>query len=130
MSILFGFGSATGYLATAPQSRLQGYDPLVMSKILMLRDAARLNPFKTKNFVFLDSGHMCATEIRPGEMPVFEKHLDKVNTIRSDLCFHVLFLSKERVSALYTCKDGTPRSICLKNYHVAWPLLEMMPHAW
>eukprot|EP01138_Halocafeteria_seosinensis_P007613 gb/GECG01007781.1/.p1 GENE.gb/GECG01007781.1/~~gb/GECG01007781.1/.p1 ORF type:complete len:386 (+),score=44.44 gb/GECG01007781.1/:1-1158(+) len=68
---------AIGWLYDSPQSRLQGYNPLVMSKILFLREGARLNPFKTKNFMFLDAGHMCATEIKPGEIPTYEEHFDK-----------------------------------------------------
>lgn len=66
-----------------------------MSKMLLLREGARLNPFKTKNFMFLDAGHMCATEIKPGEIPTYEEHFDKVRIDchelpASDRYIHVL----------------------------------------
>jgi hypothetical protein len=37
-----------GWLIKSPQATLPGYDPLVMSKAFMLRDAAALNPYNTK----------------------------------------------------------------------------------
>lgn len=68
---------ATGWLAEAPQARLPLYDPLVMSKINLLRDAARLNPFSTKYVMFMDAGHYCAVGLEPNKMPVYERHMSK-----------------------------------------------------
>lgn len=53
-----------------------------------------MNPFKTKNFLFLDAGHMCATEIKPGEIPTYEEHFDKVQCSNLQLSlasFHLAF---------------------------------------
>lgn len=47
------------WLENSPQAGLQDYNPLVMSKLFMLRDAARNNYFSTSHFVFLDSKHNC-----------------------------------------------------------------------
>jgi hypothetical protein len=38
-------GEAAGWLIKSPQARLEGYNPLVMIKLRMLQDAARLNPW-------------------------------------------------------------------------------------
>lgn len=37
---------AAGWLENAPQARLPMYDPLVMSKLNLLRDVARWNPWQ------------------------------------------------------------------------------------
>ena len=66
-----------GWLIKSPQATLPGYDPLVMSKAFMLRDAAELNPYRTKYFVFVDSGHMCAGAQDPQYMDVYTDHMDK-----------------------------------------------------
>ncbi|KAA0163258.1 hypothetical protein FNF27_07963 [Cafeteria roenbergensis] len=68
---------AAGWLENAPQARLPMYDPLVMSKLNLLRDVARWNPWQTKRLMFMDAGHFCATELKPGKMPVFDRHMDK-----------------------------------------------------
>ena len=39
---------AAGWLKTAPQARLEGYNPLVMAKAMLLRDAARINPWGSR----------------------------------------------------------------------------------
>jgi hypothetical protein len=38
-------GEIAGWLIKSPQARLEGYNPLVMIKLKMLQDAARLNPW-------------------------------------------------------------------------------------
>jgi hypothetical protein len=43
----------------------------------MLRDAAELNPYNTKYFVFVDSGHMCAGAQDPEYMNVYTEHMDR-----------------------------------------------------
>ncbi len=66
-----------GWLIKSPQATLPGYDPLVMSKAFMVRDAAALNPYRTKYFVFVDSGHMCAGAQDPNFMDVYTSHMDR-----------------------------------------------------
>ena len=41
-------GEEAGWLIKSPQARLEGYNPLVMIKLKMLRDAARLNPWGSR----------------------------------------------------------------------------------
>lgn len=55
----------TGWLAKSPQARLPQYNPLVMSKLFLLRDAARLNPWGARFHLWVDAGHLCATEQMP-----------------------------------------------------------------
>lgn len=47
------------WLSNSPQAGLDDYNPLVMSKIYMVRDAARNNYFNTSHFLFLDAKHNC-----------------------------------------------------------------------
>ena len=47
------------WLQNSPQAGLSDYNPLVMSKLFMTRDAARHNYWGTTHFVFLDSKHNC-----------------------------------------------------------------------
>jgi len=47
---------ATPWLISVPQGYSDLYNPLVMQKVLWLRDLAASNPFKTKHFLWLDSG--------------------------------------------------------------------------
>ena len=47
------------WLANSPQAGLKDYNPLVMSKMFMVRDAARQNYFNTSHFLFLDAKHNC-----------------------------------------------------------------------
>jgi len=74
---------ATPWLANVPQGYSDLYNPIVMHKLLWLRDLSVLNPFKTKYFVWLDSGGICTPRIRDGiqsipEFKVKAKHyMDK-----------------------------------------------------
>jgi hypothetical protein len=56
---------ATPWLANVPQGYSDLYNPIVMHKLLWLRDLSVLNPFKTKYFVWLDSGGICTPRINP-----------------------------------------------------------------
>lgn len=47
------------WLENSPQAKLEDYNPLVMSKMFMMRDAARTNPWNTTHFLFLDAKHNC-----------------------------------------------------------------------
>ena len=42
------------WLAASPQSSLEYYNPLVMSKLRLTRDVARFNPFYTSAFLWID----------------------------------------------------------------------------
>lgn len=64
---------AIGYLDTAPQKQQEAYNPLVMSKMALLRDAARLNPHRSQALMFVDAAHMCAGNLRPGRMPLYSR---------------------------------------------------------
>jgi hypothetical protein len=60
-----------GWLSSAPQASLEYYNPLVMSKLRLTRDAARWNPFHTDAFLWIDGAHNCndPTGIEPTKMP-------------------------------------------------------------
>ena len=66
-----------GWLEKSPQASLAGYCPLIMSKMFLVRDAAKMNPYKTKYFLFLDSGHLCATTQTPEQMQVFTSNMNR-----------------------------------------------------
>lgn len=55
------------------------YNPMVMSKLFWTRDAARLNPFNTESFLWIDGGHLCndPAGITPDKMSIFTYHFDK-----------------------------------------------------
>lgn len=55
----------TGWLSNAPQARLPDYNPLVMSKLMLLKDAARWNPWGARYHMWMDAGHLCAGEQNP-----------------------------------------------------------------
>lgn len=48
--------SQVDWLAASPQAALAGYNALVMSKPLWLAEQARLNPFGSTNFYWIDAG--------------------------------------------------------------------------
>ena len=45
-----------GWLAESTQAKLELYNPLVMSKMFMLNDAAIFNPFGSENYCWIDAG--------------------------------------------------------------------------
>ena len=45
-----------GWLAESPQSSLEYYNPVVMSKFFMLHDSCIMNPFNTEHFYWIDAG--------------------------------------------------------------------------
>jgi hypothetical protein len=47
------------WLTGSPQAKLADYNPLVMSKMFMMREAARLNPWATTHLLFVDAKHNC-----------------------------------------------------------------------
>ena len=51
--------SRADWLSSAPQASLEFYNPLVMSKLRLTRDASRWNPFHTDAFLWIDGAHNC-----------------------------------------------------------------------
>lgn len=48
--------SQVEWLRESPQAKLEGYNPLVMSKMFMLNNVTIYNPFSSKYFFWLDAG--------------------------------------------------------------------------
>ena len=48
--------SQAGWLRDSPQATLEGYNPLVMSKMFMLNNVTIWNPFKSEYFFWIDAG--------------------------------------------------------------------------
>ncbi len=55
----------TPWLQNVPQGYSDLYNPIVSHKLLWLRDLSVLNPFKTRYFVWLDSGGICTPRLNP-----------------------------------------------------------------
>ena len=53
-----------GWIVESPQGYSDLYNPIVMQKLLWLRDLARSNPDNTKYFMWLDSGGICTPNVR------------------------------------------------------------------
>lgn len=53
---LLSWRERAAWLENAPQSRLQYYNPVVMSKFFMLNDSAIFNPFNTEYYYWIDAG--------------------------------------------------------------------------
>eukprot|EP00301_Raphidiophrys_heterophryoidea_P023735 c7500_g1_i1.p1 GENE.c7500_g1_i1~~c7500_g1_i1.p1 ORF type:complete len:437 (-),score=113.89 c7500_g1_i1:168-1403(-) len=67
------------WLKNTAQAQYPNYTAASMSKILLLREASRLNPFSSKNFMWMDPSLKCVT---PGhfvasKMDFFNKRFDK-----------------------------------------------------
>lgn len=48
--------SQSGWLKDSPQATLEGYNPLVMSKMFMLNNVTIWNPFQSEYFFWIDAG--------------------------------------------------------------------------
>jgi len=74
------WANQAGWLAKSPQATMELYNPMVMSKILWTRDAARLNPFNTDAFLWIDGGHQCNDPegINDENAQLFKEHFDKL----------------------------------------------------
>ena len=70
-------GEYAGWLIKSPQARLEGYNPLVMIKLKMLQDAARLNVWGSRYHMWMDAGHLCAGALTPSKMNMYRKHMAK-----------------------------------------------------
>lgn len=53
-----------GWLENSPQAKLEYYNPIMMSKFLLVNEAAKENPFNTDYFFWLDAGitNTCGTD--------------------------------------------------------------------
>ena len=49
-----GWAEQASWLPESPQASMPLYNPMVMSKLLWTRDAARINPFNTDSFLWID----------------------------------------------------------------------------
>lgn len=64
-----------------------GWSLAVVGSCVVLSPSARtaapkypvhgVHVLQTKYLMFMDAGHACATELKPGEMPVFREHMSK-----------------------------------------------------
>jgi hypothetical protein len=66
-------GASSGWFGESPQLRLEGYNPLVMIKIKLLRDAARLNPWGSRYHMWMDAGHNCAGGQSPEKTSMYRR---------------------------------------------------------
>merc|ERR1712137_1177575 len=75
-----GWAKQAGWLAESPQATMPLYNPMVMSKLLWTRDAARLNPHQTDSFLWIDGGHLCndPKQITADNIDAFTSHFDKL----------------------------------------------------
>ncbi len=72
--------SQADWLSNAPQASMALYNPMVMSKLIWTRNAARLNPFNTDSFLWIDGGHLCndPAGIPANKFPFFNTYFDKL----------------------------------------------------
>lgn len=64
--------SRASWLTNSPQAKLEHYNPLVMAKMFMMRNAARTNPWGTTHFLFIDAKHNCR---KPDVMTPLNDHI-------------------------------------------------------
>tara|TARA_S200002703_G_scaffold102331_2_gene88645 strand:- start:5423 stop:7132 length:1710 start_codon:yes stop_codon:yes gene_type:complete len=76
------------WLSDSPQCKLEWYNPIVQSKMLMLNDARIINPFESEYFYWLDAG---LTNTVPEGHLTSESVLDNLHTLTTSEEF--LFLS-------------------------------------
>jgi hypothetical protein len=65
------------WLAGSPQAKLEDYNPLVMAKLYMTREASRENYWNTTHFVYIDAKHNCRNpkEVTPRSDHIFRAHM-------------------------------------------------------
>jgi len=73
-----------GWLADSPQSTLEFYNPVVMSKFFMLHDSCIMNPFNTEHFYWIDAG--LSTTVNLGYFSTYNVQ-DKLEKYVSNLLF-------------------------------------------
>jgi len=73
--------SQSGWLPESPQATLEGYNPVVMSKMFMLNNVTIFNPFNSEYFFWIDGG--ITSTVHYGYFThdkVFDKLPDFINT--------------------------------------------------
>jgi hypothetical protein len=73
-----------GWLADSPQSSLEYYNPVVMSKFFMLHDSCIMNPFNTEHFYWIDAG--ISSTVNLGYFSTYNVH-EKLTKYVSSLLF-------------------------------------------
>lgn len=73
-----------GWLKESTQSRLEMYNPLVMSKPFLLNDAKIFDPFNSSHLFWIDAG--LTTTVHPGYF-THDKVLDKLSNLIHNLTF-------------------------------------------
>lgn len=74
-----------GWLENSPQSKLEFYNPIVMSKYFMLHDSVIFNPFNTKYFFWIDGGLTNTVDV--GQLRNLSSVGDYVKSINDKLLF-------------------------------------------
>lgn len=69
--------SLASWLRNSPQAKLADYNPMVMSKMFMMRDVARSNPWNTSHFLYIDTKHNCRnpTKFSPRSDHIVRSHM-------------------------------------------------------
>lgn len=73
-----------GWLVESPQSTLEYYNPVVMSKFFMLHDSCIMNPFNSEEFYWIDAG--ISSTVNLGYFSHYKVH-EKINNYVSNLLF-------------------------------------------
>lgn len=73
-----------GWLVDSPQSSLEYYNPVVMSKFFMLHDSCIMNPFNTEHFYWIDAG--ISSTVNLGYFTTYNVH-EKLTKYISSLLF-------------------------------------------
>jgi len=73
-----------GWLTDSPQSSLEYYNPVVMSKFFMLHDSCIMNPFNTEHFYWIDAG--ISSTVNLGYFSTYNVH-EKLTKYISSLLF-------------------------------------------
>lgn len=82
------------WLQNSPQAQLRDYNPLVMSKMFMMKDAARRNHWNTTHFLFLDAKHNCQN---PKAMTPKNDHIIRAHMFDKFLLTHFDYTPKAEV---------------------------------
>lgn len=73
-----------GWLVDSPQSSLEYYNPVVMSKFFMLHDSCIMNPFNSEHFYWIDAG--ISSTVNLGYFSTYNVH-EKLEKYVSNLLF-------------------------------------------
>eukprot|EP00300_Choanocystis_sp_HF-7_P007417 c15286_g1_i1.p1 GENE.c15286_g1_i1~~c15286_g1_i1.p1 ORF type:complete len:409 (-),score=86.86 c15286_g1_i1:194-1420(-) len=70
---------SVGWLRNAPQAEFVDFNLVGISKVFLLREAARLNPWNTESFLWMDPGLSCVPPeaLTADKMSLFNQHFDR-----------------------------------------------------